>query len=169
MTITVPRLNRLPAQERGITIADFLVPIRVAEGIGVRVRHLALILAGTLLIAAGGPDLLLPAGRSRARSPARPSPSCSSVARSASGAGSRPPALYLLLGVVGLPVFAEGEARLGRSSPARRAATSSASSSPPPSSVALPSSAGTGGSSARSGRCSSATRRSTPSACRGWR
>ena len=51
MTITVPRLDRLPVHERGITIADFLVPIRVSEGIGVRVRHLALILAGTLLIA----------------------------------------------------------------------------------------------------------------------
>jgi hypothetical protein len=29
MTITMPSLNRLPAAERGVTIGDFLVPIRV--------------------------------------------------------------------------------------------------------------------------------------------
>src|SRR5512146_3304472 len=51
MTISVPRLDRSAVGERGITLADFLVPIRVSEGIGVRVRHLALILAGALFIA----------------------------------------------------------------------------------------------------------------------
>jgi biotin transport system substrate-specific component len=46
-----PRLNRLPMEERGITLADFLVPIRVGERMGSRVRHIALIVAGALFIA----------------------------------------------------------------------------------------------------------------------
>lgn len=53
MTISMPsmpRLDRLPAQERGLTIGDFLVPIRVSERLNTRARHLALILIGTLLI-----------------------------------------------------------------------------------------------------------------------
>ena len=45
------RLNRAPAGERGITIGDFLVPIRVWDRIGSRVRHAALIVGGALLIA----------------------------------------------------------------------------------------------------------------------
>ena|SRR5947207_1650940 len=45
------RLNRLPAAERGITIGDFLVPIRVWDRIGSRLRHASLIVAGALLIA----------------------------------------------------------------------------------------------------------------------
>jgi biotin transport system substrate-specific component len=51
VTITMPSLNRLPAAERGITIGDFLVPIGVGERISSRIRHLALIVAGALLIA----------------------------------------------------------------------------------------------------------------------
>jgi biotin transport system substrate-specific component len=51
MATTASRLNRLPAAERGITIGDFLVPIRIGERISTRARHLALIVAGALLIA----------------------------------------------------------------------------------------------------------------------
>jgi biotin transport system substrate-specific component len=51
MTIAIPSLTRVPAAERGITIADFLVPIRVGERISPRLRHLALVVAGALLIA----------------------------------------------------------------------------------------------------------------------
>ena len=50
MTITVPSLNRLPAAERGITIGDFLVPIGVGERMSSRARHIALIVAGALLV-----------------------------------------------------------------------------------------------------------------------
>jgi biotin transport system substrate-specific component len=46
-----PHLNRLPADERGITLADFLVPIRVGERMGSRLRHVALIVVGALFIA----------------------------------------------------------------------------------------------------------------------
>ena len=51
MTITMPRLDRLPAQERGLTIGDFLVPIRVSERLHNRARHVALIFIGVALIA----------------------------------------------------------------------------------------------------------------------
>ena len=51
MTIAIPSLTRVPAGERGITIADFLVPIRVGERTPPRIRHLALVLAGALFIA----------------------------------------------------------------------------------------------------------------------
>ena len=45
------QLNRLPAAERGITIADFLVPIRIGERISARIRHIALIGVGAVFIA----------------------------------------------------------------------------------------------------------------------
>jgi biotin transport system substrate-specific component len=51
MASQASRLNRLPAAERGITIGDFLVPIPIGERISVRARHLALIVAGALLMA----------------------------------------------------------------------------------------------------------------------
>jgi biotin transport system substrate-specific component len=51
LTIALPRLDRSTAGQRGITIADFLVPIQVSERISARVRHIALIVAGALFIA----------------------------------------------------------------------------------------------------------------------
>jgi biotin transport system substrate-specific component len=48
---TSPRLNRLPLEERGLTIADFLLPIRLGERMGMRLRNLALIAIGALFIA----------------------------------------------------------------------------------------------------------------------
>lgn len=51
MTIAMPRINRLPIDQRGITLADFLVPIRLGERLGIRVRHVGLIFAGAVLIA----------------------------------------------------------------------------------------------------------------------
>jgi biotin transport system substrate-specific component len=51
VTIALPRMNRLPAAERGITIGDFLVPIRVGETLSARVRHIVLIVAGALIVA----------------------------------------------------------------------------------------------------------------------
>jgi biotin transport system substrate-specific component len=54
VTISVPsldRLDRLPAAERGLTIADFLVPVRVGERMGVGLRHALLVTLGALFIA----------------------------------------------------------------------------------------------------------------------
>jgi biotin transport system substrate-specific component len=50
MTIAIPGMNRLPADQRGITLADFLVPIEVGERLGTQVRHIVLIVLGALLI-----------------------------------------------------------------------------------------------------------------------
>jgi len=51
VTIALPRMNRLPAAERGITIGDFLVPIQLSETVSARVRHAFLIVAGALFVA----------------------------------------------------------------------------------------------------------------------
>jgi biotin transport system substrate-specific component len=52
MTATVRhRLNRLPVAERGITIGDFLVPIRVGERLSSRARHAVLVVLGAVFIA----------------------------------------------------------------------------------------------------------------------
>ena len=108
MTISVPRLDRSAAGERGITIADFLVPIRVSDGLGVRLRHLALILLGTLLIAV--------AAQVRVPIPGFPVPFTGQTfaVLLASGAlgfkrGVAATTLYLLLGIVGVPVYAEAK------------------------------------------------------------
>ncbi|HEX5012976.1 MAG TPA: biotin transporter BioY [Candidatus Limnocylindrales bacterium] len=50
MTI-VPQINRLPIDQRGVTLADFLVPITVGERVSARARHLGLVIAGALFIA----------------------------------------------------------------------------------------------------------------------
>ena len=51
MTLAIPRLDRTTAEERGLTIADFLVPIRVGERLNARVRDVALVVAGVLIVA----------------------------------------------------------------------------------------------------------------------
>ena len=52
MTSVTSRLDRLPAEQRGLTIADFLVPIQLGERMSSRLRHVALIALGALLVAA---------------------------------------------------------------------------------------------------------------------
>jgi len=46
-----PRLDRSPVTERGITIGDFLVPIRVGDRLSTRTRHTALVIVGAAFIA----------------------------------------------------------------------------------------------------------------------
>ncbi len=108
MTISMPRLDRLPAQERGLTIGDFLVPIRVSERLNTRARHLALILIGTALIAL--------CARIAFYEPGNPVPytlQTFGVLLVAGGLGFRrglaATLLYLALGVIGLPIFAKGD------------------------------------------------------------
>ena len=40
MTIAIPRLDRTTAAERGLTLADFLVPISIAERLNALVSSL---------------------------------------------------------------------------------------------------------------------------------
>jgi biotin transport system substrate-specific component len=103
----LPSLDRLTALERGITIGDFLVPIRVSEGIGVRVRHVALIAVGVVLIAL--------AAQVRFYVPPNPIPYTGQtfavlLVGGALGVkrGLAATLAYLLLGTVGLPIFAGG-------------------------------------------------------------
>jgi len=114
LTIGLPGIDRLPsidrarAGERGITIGDFLVPIRISERLNARVRHLALILAGTLLIALGAQVSYV--------IPGNPVPITGQtfgvlVAGGALGfrRGIASAGLYVLLGMIGLPLFALGK------------------------------------------------------------
>src|SRR4051794_14615820 len=50
MTSAIPSLTRVPATEKGLTIADFLIPVRVGERASPRIRDLALVVAGAILI-----------------------------------------------------------------------------------------------------------------------
>jgi len=109
VTLAMPRLTRVPADQRGITIGDFLVPIRVGESISSRSRHLVLILAGVLLVAACAQIYI----------PTLPVPFTGQtfgVLLVGGALGFRRAAaslaLYVLLGAVGLPIFAEGRAGL---------------------------------------------------------
>ena len=108
MTITMPRMDRLPAHERGLTIGDFLVPIRVSERLHIRARHLALILLGTALIALCARIYILVPGN-----PVPLTGQTFGVLLSAGALGFRrgvaATVLYVLLGAIGLPIYAEGK------------------------------------------------------------
>jgi biotin transport system substrate-specific component len=106
MTIAIPRLDRTTAADRGLTLADFLVPIPVGERLNARVRHILLIATGALFIYL----------TARLAIPRDPVPWTGQtfgilVVGGALGArrGFAAVALYVLLGVVGLPFFAEGK------------------------------------------------------------
>jgi biotin transport system substrate-specific component len=111
MTIATPRLARVPAAERGITIGDFLVPIVVGERIGTRLRHAILVIVGALVIVATA-SVAIPI-------PGTPVPVTAQtfgvlVVGGALGfrRGMMAAALYLLIGAVGLPVYADHAAGL---------------------------------------------------------
>jgi len=100
------RLSRLPVEERGLTIGDFLVPIRVGERMGSRLRHIALIAIGAALIFAS----------SRVVIPMTPVPITGQTfgVLLVGGAlgfrrGLASVALYVLIGLIGLPFFAESK------------------------------------------------------------
>lgn len=106
MTIALPRLDRSTAADRGLTIADFLVPVRVAERTPVRVRHALLIAAGALIVALTAQVYI----------PTTPVPFTGQtfgvlVVGGALGfrRGAAALGLYLVIGLVGVPVFSEGD------------------------------------------------------------
>ena len=111
MSHAMPSLTRVPAAEKGLTIADFLVPVRVGETASPRLRHVGLIAAGALLI--------FLTARISVVLPGNPVPFTMQnfgilVVGGALGLrrGSVAAILYVLLGVVGLPFFAEGRGGL---------------------------------------------------------
>ena len=108
MTLAIPRLDRSTAEERGLTIADFLVPIRLGERVNARVRDVALVVAGALLIYLTARVVIPVPG-----SPVPITGQTFGVLLVGGALGFRrglvAVALYVLLGVVGLPFFAEGK------------------------------------------------------------
>jgi biotin transport system substrate-specific component len=108
MTIAIPRLDRSTVEEHGLTIADFLVPIRVGERVNARVRDVALVVAGALLIYLTARVSIPVPG-----SPVPITGQTFGVLLVGGALGFRRGligvALYVLLGVIGLPFFAEGK------------------------------------------------------------
>lgn len=106
MTIAIPRLDRTTAAERGLTLADFLVPISVGERLNPRLRHMILIATGALFIYLTA-RLVIP------RDPVPWTGQTFGVLLVGGALGARrgfaAVALYVLLGLVGLPFFAEGK------------------------------------------------------------
>ena len=112
MSYAIPSLTRVPATEKGLTIGDFLVPIRVGERVSPRLRHVLLVVAGAVLIYL--------TARISIPIPGNPIPFTLQnfgvlVVGGALGLrrGGSAALLYVLLGVVGLPFFAEGKGGLG--------------------------------------------------------
>ena len=111
MSYALPSVTRVPAAERGLTIADFLVPVRVGERVSPRVRDAGLVLAGTALLVLGS--------RIAVPLPGNPVPfTLQTLAVLLAGGalglrrGALASALFLVLGVAGLPVFAESRSGL---------------------------------------------------------
>ncbi|MEP6639225.1 MAG: biotin transporter BioY [Chloroflexota bacterium] len=111
MTTVLPSLDRSTAADRGLTIADFLVPISVGEHVTAKVRDIALVVAGALLIYLTA-RIAIPV-------PGSPIPITGQtfgVLLVGGALGFRrgliAVALYVLLGIVGLPFFAEGKGGL---------------------------------------------------------
>ena len=108
MSIATPRMTHLPIEQRGITLADFLVPIRIGERLGVRVRNIGLIVVGAMLIYL--------TARMAIPIPGSPVPVTGQTfgVLLVSGAlgfrrGLLAVSLYVLIGAIGLPWFAEGK------------------------------------------------------------
>jgi len=104
--VIATRWARVPPFERGITLGDFLVPIRLGERAAAWQRHLLMVVIGTLLIVAGARiSFYLP---DNAFVPV--TLQTFGVLFGAALLGFRRAlaavALYLLLGIIGLPVFA---------------------------------------------------------------
>lgn len=111
MSYAIPSMTRVPATEKGLTIADFLVPVRIGERTSPRLRNAGLVIAGALLIYL--------TARIAVPVPGSPVPFTLQtfgvlVAGGALGLrrGSLAALLYVGLGVVGLPFFAEGKGGL---------------------------------------------------------
>jgi biotin transport system substrate-specific component len=107
MTIALPRLDRSTAADRGLTIADILVPVTLAERTPTRLRHAVLIVIGTAVGALMAQIYI----------PTEPVPFTGQslgvlVVGGALGfrRGAAAMLLYLAIGLVGLPVYAQGDA-----------------------------------------------------------
>jgi biotin transport system substrate-specific component len=108
MTIVVPRINRLPVDQRGVTLADFLVPLQVGERVSARARNVALVVLGALFIYLTARIAFPVPG-----SPVPVTGQTFGVLLVGGALGFRrgfaAVALYVAIGLIGLPFFAEGK------------------------------------------------------------
>jgi biotin transport system substrate-specific component len=106
MSYALPSMTRVPAAEKGLTIADFLVPVRVGERVSPRLRSAALVVAGAILI-----YLCAQVSIPRADSPVPYTLQTFGVLVVGGGLGMRRGGLatfiYLVVGLIGVPFFAE--------------------------------------------------------------
>jgi biotin transport system substrate-specific component len=111
MSLAIPSLTRVPATEKGVTIADYLVPVRIGERVSPLLRHILLVAAGALLIYLTARVSIPVPG-----SPVPVTLQNFGVLVVGGGLGLRrggaAALLYVMLGVVGLPFFAEGRGGL---------------------------------------------------------
>jgi biotin transport system substrate-specific component len=110
--IATPRMLRVPPFERGITLGDFLVPIRVGERASSRQRHVLMVAMGTLLIVLGARAAFYLPGNPLVPITLQTFGVLFGGALLGSRRGVLSVLLYLMLGIVGLPVFAQGESGL---------------------------------------------------------
>jgi biotin transport system substrate-specific component len=108
MTIVVPRINRLPVDQRGVTLADFLVPIQLGERVSARARNVALVVLGALFIYLTARIAFPVPG-----SPVPVTGQTFGVLLVGGALGFRrglaAVTLYVAIGLVGVPFFAEGK------------------------------------------------------------
>ena len=114
--VIATRLSRVPPFERGLTLGDFLVPIRLGERAAIWQRNLLMVLVGTALMIVGAyvsfdlpsfaiGDIYVPANP---YVPVTLQTLSALLVGATLGArrGFASTSLYLLLGCIGLPVFA---------------------------------------------------------------
>ena len=106
MSYALPSITRVPAAEKGLTIADFLVPVGLGERVSPRLRNVVLVIAGAVLIYLTALVYFT--------MPGNPVPYTLQtfgvlVVGGALGLrrGGLSTFLYVALGVIGLPFFAE--------------------------------------------------------------
>ena len=107
--MTATRWVRIPPFERGVTLGDFLVPIRLGERAASWQRHLLMIGVGTLLIILGARISFYLPGNTLVPVTLQTFGVLFGGALLGFRRSIASVALYILLGAVGLPVFAYSE------------------------------------------------------------
>lgn len=108
MSLVMPSLTRVPVTQKGITIADYLVPVRVGDRVSPVIRNIVFVLAGALLI-----YLTARVAFPRPDSPVPYTLQNFGILLVGGALGMRrggaAASVYVALGVIGLPFFAEGK------------------------------------------------------------
>jgi biotin transport system substrate-specific component len=106
MSYALPSITRVPAAEKGLTIADFLVPVRVGERVSPRLRNGVLVVDGAVLI-----FLCAQVSFRLADNPVPITLQTFGVLVVGGALGMRrgglAALLYLIVGLIGVPFFAE--------------------------------------------------------------